>query len=146
MVECYPRLLLRLYCALVRSRLEYGGFLFRNLSSVLSSRLDKLQVRCLGCLGYRNSIPFNVILAESREPPLCVRFQFLCRSFLSRSFTFIIRFSDSLLEEVWSDSQSPTSINRVGSFPLLSSFSILVSSAHIRPSSEIRAPLFFLWL
>lgn len=38
-----PRLLLMVFRALLRSRLEYGGFLMQNLTKSLSSQLDKLQ-------------------------------------------------------------------------------------------------------
>jgi len=81
-------LLLRLYRALIRSRLEYGGFLFHNLSRKLSTKLDKIQMKALRiAMGYRNSTPLNVILAEAREPPLFIRFEYLGANFLTRVMT-----------------------------------------------------------
>lgn len=42
-----PLVLKRLYKALIRSRLEYGGFLLQDISPELTSKLDKLQLRAL---------------------------------------------------------------------------------------------------
>lgn len=61
-----PRLLIMIYRALVRSRLEYGGFLLQNLKKNLSSQLDKVQLRALrAVVGYRQSTPMNVVLCEA---------------------------------------------------------------------------------
>lgn len=38
---------MRLYHALIRSCMEYGGFLMHNISQDLSAKLDKLQMRAL---------------------------------------------------------------------------------------------------
>ena len=80
-----PNVLLRIYRALIRSRIEYGGLLFHNISLELSAKMDKLQMRALRiAMGYRNSTPLNVILAESREPSLFFRFKYLGLNFLNR--------------------------------------------------------------
>lgn len=83
-----PRLLLRVYRATIRSRLDYGSFLLHNLNRNLSTRLDKVQLRAVrACLGYRQSTPINVILAEAREPPLFLRSRYLALNYLSRVAT-----------------------------------------------------------
>jgi hypothetical protein len=51
--------------------------------------LDRLQYRTLrGALGYRNSTPTNVILAENNEPSMYLRFRYLSigRNHLTKCF------------------------------------------------------------
>ncbi|XP_014471567.1 PREDICTED: RNA-directed DNA polymerase from mobile element jockey-like, partial [Dinoponera quadriceps] len=81
-----PSILLGIYRALIRSRLEYGGFLLHNLSSETYQKLNRIQYKALRlALGYRTSTPINVILAESKEPTLDLRFDYLCRMFLTKT-------------------------------------------------------------
>lgn len=83
-----PSLLLRLYRSLIRSKLEYGGFLFHDISLALKSKLDKILMRAIRIvMGYRNSTPLNVILTEAHEPSLFYRIKYLGLNFFSRIST-----------------------------------------------------------
>lgn len=62
--------------------------------------------------------------------------QFLCRNFLSRSLTLQSNPVWPLLEEVRLDTQSPTCIDRVGSFPLMSVFCSVEDVARFLPSHD----------
>lgn len=70
-------------------------------------------------MGYRTSISLNVVLEEVRDPPLYIHNKFLCHNFLSRAVTLTDHPVWSLLEEVQLDTENPTYINRVGTFPLI---------------------------
>ncbi|XP_039310407.1 uncharacterized protein LOC113005859 [Solenopsis invicta] len=75
-----PSLLLMLYKGLIRSRMEYGAFVWFNLPQYLTRKLEMIQFQaCRTALGYRKTTPINVILYEAREPPLRARFEFLGR-------------------------------------------------------------------
>lgn len=74
--------LLRLYKASIRSRMEYGGFLFHLLSRKMLKKLTVIQNKALRlAMGYRQSTLINIMLAESKETPVYVRFQYLCMNF-----------------------------------------------------------------
>lgn len=63
-----------IYYDLVRSRLDYGGFLIQIFSIEITSKLEKVQIRALGqIMGHINSTPRNVILGKSKVPPLNIR-------------------------------------------------------------------------
>lgn len=77
-----PILLINLYKTLVRSRLDYGIFLFQDLKKSQALFLDRIQWKALRlALGYRTSTPTNVILAESCEAPLHLRSHYLGMNF-----------------------------------------------------------------
>ncbi|KAL6420933.1 hypothetical protein ACFW04_013612 [Cataglyphis niger] len=62
-----PRVLINLYIALIRSRIEYRGFLFHNLFNSSSLKLMRLQYKALRlALELRNSTP-NIILAKAKN-------------------------------------------------------------------------------
>lgn len=83
-----PRLLISIYKALIRSRLEYRGFLFSNLTLTQRTVLDRIQFRALRwALGCRMSTPTNIILVEAREPPLHLRWLYLSKCFLTKACT-----------------------------------------------------------
>jgi hypothetical protein len=58
---------MRLYKALIRSRMEYGPFLFQ--------KLKKKQGAIRGALGYHSSTPTDVMLAEAKKIPIFGRFR-----------------------------------------------------------------------
>ena len=69
-----PRSLRQLYIALIRSRIEYGGFLISPYSPSVFHKLNKVQNLAIRiALGYRNSSPINVMLGESKIPSLDLR-------------------------------------------------------------------------
>jgi hypothetical protein len=76
---------MRFYNALIRSRMEYGAFLFHKLKKNQAQKLEKIQYRAIcGALGYRSSTPTNVMLAEAKEIPIFSRFKQLRRNYVSR--------------------------------------------------------------
>lgn len=84
------RLLRSVYFALIRSRIDYGSFLFNGITKLQRVRLDRIQFRALRLsMGLRLSSPTNFILGEAKDPPIYLRTEYLCRSFLSRVFTQI---------------------------------------------------------
>lgn len=81
-----PKTLLTLYKSLIRSRIEYGGFLMSPCKPKLIYELDKIQLKCLRvAMGYRLSTPVNVIIGESKIPLLEHRFELLCYKFLLKT-------------------------------------------------------------
>jgi len=81
-----PALLLRLYRALIRSRSEYGASLF-TLTAIQKGKLELIQCRGVrSALGYRQSTPNNVLLAEVKEIPFDIRFTYLTKNYLNRVF------------------------------------------------------------
>ena len=69
-----PRSLRQLYIALIRSRIEYGGFLISPYSHKVFQKLNKVQNLAIRiALGYRNSSPINVMLGKSKIPSLDLR-------------------------------------------------------------------------
>lgn len=78
-----PRLLKSLYTALIRSRLDCGGFISHEKTKSQQLKIDRIQYKALRlCLGLRMSTPINFILREVKEPPLLLKDQFLCMSFI----------------------------------------------------------------
>lgn len=85
-----PKTLLLLYKGLIRSRIDYGSFLLNFLPNNLNTKLDKIQFAALRiCLGAMHSTPTNALLAESGEPPLHIRRQFLCNKFILKNLSII---------------------------------------------------------
>ncbi|XP_023703181.1 uncharacterized protein LOC111862205 [Cryptotermes secundus] len=83
-----PSILLRLYIALVRSRIEYGSHLFTPLNATETTSMERIQCKALRlAMGYMASTPTNVTQAEARIPPLDMRFKLLCDNYISRIYT-----------------------------------------------------------
>jgi len=93
----HPLLLLAIYRAVFRSSIEYGAQilkLHRNRSLFL--KIQRQQYRIIRtALGLRQSTPINVLLAESCEPPLELRFAFLSSRYvfkcLSMNQSLVVR-------------------------------------------------------
>ncbi|KMQ81796.1 pol-like protein [Lasius niger] len=78
-----PRTLLSIYKAFVRGSMEYGSFTFPYNNHSIMSSLDKIQFKAIRlCLGLRKTTPTNIMLAEAREPPLCMRFKYLTSKYI----------------------------------------------------------------
>jgi len=76
-------LLLTLYNTLIRSRIEYGDFLTSLCKENLFYKLEKIQLKCLRlAMGYRTSIPVNIIISESKTSLIKYRLKLLCYKFL----------------------------------------------------------------
>lgn len=80
---------LMLYKSLIRSITEYGNFVYypkENLQRLKYERAQYLGIRT--ALGYRNSTPNNVIVAEAKVRLLRDRAGLLARNFLSKVLTY----------------------------------------------------------
>jgi hypothetical protein len=96
-----PEILIRLYKALTRSRMEYGAFSFHELKKKQAQKPEKIGYRKIrGALGYRSSTPTNVMLAEAEEIPIFTRFGQLGRNCVSRCYTSNNHQMVLLLEEL----------------------------------------------
>jgi ribonuclease HI len=79
----HPSSMRTMYCALVRSHLDYGSFLMDPLPKYLSSKLERVQSKCLRLiLGAMRSSPLVALQAECVERPLALRRKFLGFKFL----------------------------------------------------------------
>ena len=77
-----PSSLLHLYKALIRSRIEYGGFLISPCSNSIFEKLQKVQ-----------NTANNVMVAESKIPYLKIRMKELCCKYIVKSLSI----NDNLL-------------------------------------------------
>ncbi|KAG6453577.1 hypothetical protein O3G_MSEX008208 [Manduca sexta] len=85
----HPKHLRRLYIALIRSRMDYGSFLYNNSCQNHLYKLDKFQNQSLRIIGgFIKTTPIHVMESELCLPPLFVRRKYLgskywlkCRSF-----------------------------------------------------------------
>jgi len=75
-----PRLLKILYIALIRSRIDYGCFIFHNLIKAQYLKLERIQLKALKLiLGLRLSSPSNFVQMEVKEPNIRLRKEFLAK-------------------------------------------------------------------
>lgn len=82
----HPKHLRRLYIAIIRSRLDYGSFLFNNCSKHLTYKLDKIQnlsLRVIG--GFIKTTPIYAMESELCLPPLRVRRTYLAGKFMLKA-------------------------------------------------------------
>lgn len=98
----HPKHLRRLYLSLIRSRLDYGSFIYGNCAICHLKKIDILQNRALRvCGGFIRSTPIIAMESELSIPPLAVRRYWLgCRFLLrirSRSNSPIISALQSIL-------------------------------------------------
>ena len=84
----HPTTLLLIYKSIIRSKLEYGCFLFSSASSSNLKRLNKVQTSCLrNIMGYVRSTPLPGIEVESTCPPFNIRSRWLAGNFLLKSLS-----------------------------------------------------------
>ncbi|KAL4082940.1 hypothetical protein QTP88_029458 [Uroleucon formosanum] len=78
-----------LYKAIIRSKLDYGCFLFGSASFSNWNRLNKVQSSCLrSIMGYVRSSPLPAIEVESSCPPSNIRCRWLAGKFLLKSLSY----------------------------------------------------------
>lgn len=132
-----PALLLSIYKSLVRSRLEYGAFVWYNLPQYLIQKLNVIQSQAIRlALGYRRTTPINVMLHEAREPPLTARFEFLGRSFMSKVLACPEHRLIPIMEEMEAFRECPTRIVKAPPPFLISCFRICSQFAHLLHKSD----------
>ncbi|XP_072384390.1 uncharacterized protein [Diabrotica undecimpunctata] len=78
-------MLLRIYTALIRSRLDYGCILYMTACNTYLKSLNSIQTTSLRiCLGAFRSSPAESLCDEALEPPLFIRRQLLLSSYFTR--------------------------------------------------------------
>lgn len=83
-----PSTLLTLYKSIVRSRIDYGGFVYFPTRKDMILKLERIQFSGIrAALGYRLSTPTNVLLAESKVHSLLSRSQFLAIKFCLKTLS-----------------------------------------------------------
>lgn len=87
-------MLLIIYKALIRFRLEYGGFLTAPCAKETINKMQQVQLMALRLiLGYRINTSSNVILAEAKQLCLENRFKYLAY----RYFLKYLSYEDNLI-------------------------------------------------
>ncbi|KYQ60572.1 hypothetical protein ALC60_00372 [Trachymyrmex zeteki] len=80
---------LLLYKSLVRSVTDYGVFIYYPRERSIQLKLERTQYKGIRTvLGYRNSTPNNVLIAEAKVMLLRDRADMLARNFLSKVFVY----------------------------------------------------------
>jgi hypothetical protein len=83
-----PTILLRLYTALIRPHIEYGGFPFHSLTKGQMDLLEKIQCKAIRLtFGHTRMTLKNVVLAEAKIPPITFRLKFLGSNYLTRALS-----------------------------------------------------------
>lgn len=78
-----PNASLMFYKAYVRSILDYGSIFYGSAAVTHLKKIETVKNRCLRlCIGFLKSTPIPVIEAETLEPPLYIRRNYLCDKFL----------------------------------------------------------------
>ena len=86
MVGVSPQILLSIYRSIIRSKLDYGCFLFGSASYTNWNKINKLQIACLRIImGYVRSTPGPAIEVESTCPPFNIRCRWLAGKFILKS-------------------------------------------------------------
>ncbi|XP_026819622.1 uncharacterized protein LOC113558364 [Rhopalosiphum maidis] len=79
----HPSSLLMIYRTLIRSKLDYGCFLYVSASCSNLNKINKLQISChRNIMGYLRSTPCSVIEVESDSAPFNIRCRWLASKFL----------------------------------------------------------------
>ena len=83
-----PDTLLTIYKSYIRPIIEYGSFVYYPTRNVHAKKLEKIQYSALRTsLGFRNSTPTNILIAESKFMLLKDRIQYLCECYLAKILT-----------------------------------------------------------
>lgn len=78
----------RLYIALIRSRLDYGCFLYDSSAKTNTYKLEKIQNQALRVVGsFIRSTPIHVMECELCVPPLHVRRKWLAYKYCLKSYS-----------------------------------------------------------
>ena len=82
----HPSSLLSIYCSIIRSKLDYGCFLFGSAAYSNWKKINILQTSCLRTImGYVRSTPGPAIEVETTCPPFNIRCRWLAGKFILKS-------------------------------------------------------------
>lgn len=97
----HPKHLRRLYIALIRSRLDFGSFLYSSCSKSNLVKLNKLQNQALRIIGgFVKTTPIHVMESELCMPPLHIRRIFLAGKYCLRSMSLSNNITIEVLSEL----------------------------------------------
>lgn len=83
-----PEILIMMYTSFVRSLIDYGILAYYPTQKYQIKKLEVLQNTAIRlCLGYRNTTPTNILLAESKLTTIQDRSLFLCKCYLHKVFS-----------------------------------------------------------
>lgn len=131
-----PNITLIFYRSLIRSILDYGSLFYASASATTLRKIDTFKNKCLRtCIGFLKTTPVVAMEAETIEPPLSLRRQFLSDKFilnlqsqLAPAMNKICTLSTlTLTSPYWRVKTSPAYVN---SFIYLSEFQDVVFSSH----------------
>lgn len=89
----HPKHLRRLYISLIRSRIDYGSFLYGNSAKSNLRKIDILQNRAMRvCGGFIRSTPIYVMESELSIPPLYLRRYWLGCRYWTRASSLLDNF------------------------------------------------------
>ncbi|KYN21193.1 hypothetical protein ALC57_06435 [Trachymyrmex cornetzi] len=121
-----PSIMITLYKSLIRSRIEYGGFLMSPCKLDLFHKVEKIQLKCLRlAMGYRNSIPVNIIYSETKILPLEYRFKLTSCKYLIGSMAKQHNQLNEVLEEISELSENFVHENNFTKSTLVSTYEIV---------------------
>ena len=154
----HPLHLRRLYLALVRSRIDYGSFLYDNSANTHLLKLDRIQniaMRVIG--GYIRSTPIHVMESDLCIPPLFVRRHYLgikyslkCKSLNKNETTNCISQLNLLCNKCyWTRKKKPllpclyqnTKVENISCSPLLDMFSLNTWMSNINSKDIVKTEL-----
>lgn len=109
----HPKHLRRIYIALIRSRLDYGCFLYDNSANSNLSKLDKAQNQALRIVGgFVRSTPIHTMESEICMPPLYLRRKYLAYKYCLKAKSLTNNETITLLNELSSLNQTRYWINK----------------------------------
>lgn len=101
----HPKHIRILYISLVRSRLDFGCFLYGNCAKTHLLKLDRVQNQALRIIGgFIKSSPIHVMECELSVPPLYLRRLYLAYKFCLRSMSWSENMTIELLSNLCSAS------------------------------------------
>ena len=97
----HPMHLRHLYISVIRSRFDYGSFLFDNSANVHLSKLDKIQNKMLRIIGsFIKTTPIHVMESELCLPPLYLRRKYLAIKYCLKANSWTNGVTVKLLSEL----------------------------------------------
>lgn len=101
--RAHPATIIKIGNAIIRSRMEYGCTIYGNAAKTNLSKLQTLQNSYIRiAMNYLRSTPIQIILADSGQIPMCLRFEALAKRELVRSVYFrtpLLKFISSSLDK-----------------------------------------------
>lgn len=97
----HPKHLRSLYISLIRSRLDFGCFLYDHSANVHVIKLDRMQNKALRIIGgFIKSTPIHVMESELCLPPLRVRRAYLAYKFCIKSMSLANNVTIQLFQQL----------------------------------------------